>query len=148
MLTQGEIDYLLNLLKELVQRGTFEFPLPGSSKQLNLISHDGKEKFIVDINRKGRIKITKCTYQKRYRKEEILLRLDINGPPHTNPDGQVISANHLHIYREGFGDSWAIPLPAENFTDTTDLITTLIEFLEYCKVTNICDISIQGGIFS
>jgi len=148
MLTQAEIDFLLNALKELVQRGNFGFPTPGSSKQLDLVTHDGKEKFIVDINRRGRIKITKCTYQKRYRKDEILLRLDIDGPPHTNPDGQTVPPNHLHICREGFGDSWAYPLPNGVFSDTTDLINTLIEFLEYCRVTNISDISIQGGFFS
>lgn len=83
----------------------------------------------------------------RYRRDEILLRLDINGPPHTNPDGEEISSNHLHIYREGFEDSWAIPIPSNIFKNTTDLVQILIEFLEYCKVVNIGQLSIQGGIF-
>ena len=145
MLTQDEANLLLDMLKLLINKGLFKFPSVGQYETLDLVSESGKEKFIIDINRKGFIKISKCTYQERYQKEEILLRLDIDGPAHTNPDGRVISSNHIHIYREGFGDAWAFSIP-DVFTDTSDLINTLIEFLEYCKVTNIEDLSIQGGM--
>ncbi|MHB1167138.1 MAG: DUF6978 family protein [Carboxydocellales bacterium] len=146
MLTQAEIDLLLNMLKLLVDKGNVNFPTVASYKCLDIVSQDGKEKFIIDINRKGRIKISKCTYQERYRKDDILLRLDIDGPPHTNPDGQEVPPNHLHIYKEGYGDSWAYPVPPDMFSNPGDLVTTLIEFLQYCRVTNITDISIQGGM--
>lgn len=142
MLTQREIDNLLNMLKNLETKGLFVFPNQGTSKKIDISSLDGKNKFIIDINRKGKIKASKCTYQKRYRKDIILLRLDIDGPPHTNPDGNVLGPNHLHICREGFDDSWAYPLPSE-ITNETDLIEVLIGFLQYCKVQNINEISIQ-----
>lgn len=148
MLTQVEVDLLLNMLKSLVDTGNLNFPSSGTSKELEVSSSDGKEKFLVDVNRKGRIKLSKCTYQNRYRKYEILLRLDIDGPAHTNPDGQEISGHHLHIYREGYETKWAYPLPENQFTDPKDLINTLMEFLEYCKVVNLEQLSIQGGIFS
>ena len=146
MLTQAEVDLLLNMLKSLVDTGKLDFPRSGTSKELEVISQDGKEKFLIDINRKGRIKLSKCTYQERYRKYEVLLRLDIDGPAHTNPDGQEITGHHLHIYKEGYETKWAYQLP-DQFTDPSDLIKTLIEFLQYCKVTNLNQLSIQGGIF-
>lgn len=132
MLSQAEINYLLDVLKKFLQRTTLSFPTAGEYKNLKISSYDEKEEFIIDINRKGNINLTRCTLQKRYRKEYQLLRLDIAGPPHTNPDGTEISCPHLHIYKEGYGTSWAYPLPEEIFTDTSDLILTFINFLEYC----------------
>jgi hypothetical protein len=137
MLPQAKADLLLELVKLLVDRGTIEFPNTGELKQLHLTSDDGRESFIVDVNRKGRIKISKCTYQERYQVLEILLRLDIDGPPHDNPDGATVPCPHLHIYKEGFADKWAYPINPTEFTNTGDLVTTLKEFLEYCNVKDI-----------
>lgn len=146
MLSQNEIKALLDMLKILDER-RINFPEMGNYKQLDVVSKDGKEKFLIDINRKTSIKITKCTYQGRCRKDIVLLRLDIDGPPHTNPDGEEIHPNHLHIYKEGHGTSWAIPIPTDKFSDVKDLLKILIEFLEYFKVENLSDISVQGGMF-
>jgi hypothetical protein len=95
----------------------------------------------------GRIRLTKCTYQERYQTIIILIRLDLDGPPHTNPEvvnvplphltpynGQTIDCPHLHLYVEGFMDKWAIPAPNDEFLDTTNLYTTLQDFLRYCNV--------------
>jgi hypothetical protein len=65
--------------------------------------------------------VSKCTYQERYAVIEILLRLDIDGPPHQNPDGVDVPCPHLHVYREGYGAKWAMPLPAD-FTNPSDLV--------------------------
>ena len=143
MLAQSEAEYLLEMSKKLVDNQTITFPQSGEYKGLDVISVDGKEKFIIDINRAGRISIAKCTYQKRYRKEEILLRLDISGPPHTNPNGETIVCPHLHIYKEGYSDRWAYQLPSD-FSNSEDLISKLIEFLEYCKITNADGLPVQG----
>lgn len=145
MLTQAQIDYLLNELKRIESTGLHTFPNPGGHCKLDLASIDGKDQFIVDINRKGKIKISKCTFQNRYRNDIILLRLDIDGSPHTNPDGMTLTGNHIHIYQEGYGDSWAYPIP-DIFTDTKNLLNTLIEFLKYCKVVNIFEVSFEEGI--
>lgn len=141
MLIQSEAEYLLKILKKLVDKQTITFPQSGEYKGLDVISVERKEKFIIDINRAGRINISKCTYQKRYQKEAILLRLDINGPPHTNPDGETFVCPHLHIYKEGYGDRWAYQLPSD--FSNSDLINKLIEFLEYCKITNVGDLTVQ-----
>jgi len=145
MITQAEADYLISMVKLIETPKSVKFPFPGEKREIPLLSTDGKEKFLLDINRGG-IKLSKCTYQNRYRKDIVLLRLDIDGPDHTNPgeDGPI-SCPHLHVYREGFGDKWAIPLPHE-FSSDTSLIVKLFEFLQYCKIDNANEIQLQGVI--
>ena len=144
MLTQAEADELMAMMKRFVDQTTIQFPLPGEIKQFDVKSEDGRESFLIDVNRKGKIKVSKCTYQERYRMIEILLRLDVDGPPHDNPDGTEVPCPHLHIYKEGFADKWAYALPKDQFTDTTDLPKTFRDFLEYCNVKNIPNI--QRGV--
>ncbi|MEI7684985.1 MAG: hypothetical protein WCL32_08155 [Planctomycetota bacterium] len=135
MLTQEKADALMAMVKALTAGRRIDFPVPGSDLRLEAKSEDGREVFAFDVNRKlgKRIRISKCTMQERYAGVEILLRLDIDGPPHDNPDGQTIPCPHLHIYKEGEADKWAYPLPPE-VTDPTNLERTLLEFLKYCKV--------------
>jgi len=67
----------------------------------------------------------------------ILARLDFGGAPHRNPDSEEIACPHLHLYREGYGDKWAVPLPTEIFTDINDFERTLDEFMKYCNVATL-----------
>jgi hypothetical protein len=136
MLDQTTANALLALDKLLADTSPIDFPMPGMALELAVKSQDDREAFLIDINRRGRIKISKCTYQERYSVIEILLRLDIDGPTHENPDGTEVPCPHLHIYREGYGDKWAQPIPA-SFTDPSSLSLTLREFLQYCRVQNI-----------
>jgi hypothetical protein len=76
----------------------------------------------------------------------ILLRLDLDGPPHRNPDGKEIPCPHLHVYREGYGDKWATPAPTSWYADTSDLTSTLEEFMAHCNITT--RPNIQRGLFS
>ena len=137
MLTQEEVDVFLEILKQIKSAGELlSFPGPGEYKSLNLISEDSKHEFLVDINRKGYLNdAKKYTYQARYRKDIILLRLDIDGPEHTNPDGTVLPGRHLHVYKEGCDDRWAIEVPQE-IINPDDMYQTLIDFLKYFKTTN------------
>ena len=148
MLTQSDIDLLLNMIKQLKSNDKIVFPPFGTEIKLDVISTTTKDKFIIDISRKGYIKINRCTYQTRYQKSIILLRLDVNGPPHTNPDGEVIPCPHLHIYREGYESKWAFPLQDKiNVQNPDDLIEILIRFLEYNKISNIPEIEEQMFLF-
>jgi hypothetical protein len=65
----------------------------------------------------------------------ILARLDFGGAPHRNPDGEEIPSPHLHIFREGFADKWAQPLPSELFTNPDDSWALFGDFLRFCNVT-------------
>ena len=112
---------------------------------LALTSPDKRENFFLDITR-AQIKISKATYQNRARQAIILMRLDIDGPPHANPDGELIPCPHLHIYREGYADKWAIAAPAEKYPNVKDLYETLEAFMRHCNVTQ--PPVIEKGLFA
>jgi len=145
LLTQKEADMLLSLIKVLAENKPILFPIPGNSAHLEVFSTSSNDKFVIDINRKGQIKISKCTYQTRYKKSTILLRVDIDGPDHTNPDGEIVPCPHIHIYREGYEDRWAYALDKHIKTSSLDLIEVLQGFLRYNNVINVPDIYMQEG---
>lgn len=132
-LTQGEADALIAMEKQRVD-ATIRWFGAGERLAIPLTSIDKRENFVLDVNR-FQIKITKATYQNRARQAVILMRLDIDGPPHRNPDGEEIPCPHLHIYREGFGDKWAIPAPAARYPNTNDLFATFQAFMQHCNIT-------------
>lgn len=149
LLSQTEIDELLNVLKEIrYEKESFRFPEKGESEKLDVYSIDGKKKFIIDIvpgSRRSNAK--KVTYQERYQKDTILIRLDLYSQFHTNPDGTHVSPNHIHIIKEGYDDRFAYEVP-EEFIDIDDKITTLINFLEYCKIQNPNFSNIERSMFT
>lgn len=158
MITQSEATRLIQMSKIIDRQSNINqlsFPQIGMLSTIPLISLNGNEKFLLDINRKGQIKLSKCTYQTRYRTAVVLLRLDIDGPAHPNPmvesvplselepyNGQIIECPHLHIYVEGFMDKWAIPAPVDRFPDTSNLIRTFHNFCSLCNI-NINVVSIM-----
>jgi hypothetical protein len=120
--------------KHRVTTDHHDFPMGGESLVLPLQSPDKREQFLLDLSR-GRIDLLKVKMQNRGRHVVVLVRLDVGGAPHRNPDDEEIPAPHLHVYREGYGDKWAIPVPAEHFRDTNDVWATLEDFLRYCNIT-------------
>ncbi len=148
MISQNEADILIGLPKKANGDESYKFPYPGNLLTIPIISVDEKEKFVLDINR-GSIRLSKCTYQERYQEYIILARLDIDGPPHNNPDvenvplllldnynGEVIKCPHMHLYVEGYMDKWAIPISDDEFPNTKSLFSTLQDFFRYCNVIN------------
>ncbi len=132
-LSQEEADALIAVDKHRASADAFDFPGLGGSLSVPLVSGDRRENFSLDIG-VGRIDLSKVTLQNRARQVIILLRLDVNGPPHRNPDGTEIECPHLHRYREGCGDKWAFPVPPGRFSDLDDTWQTLHEFMDYCNV--------------
>ena len=125
-----EADALMEMEKRCADE-RMVFPLP-AEVAIPLTSVDKRENFMLDVTR-AQIKLTKATYQNRARAAIVLLRLDLDGPPHRNPDGEEIPCPHLHIYREGYGDKWAsAPLPVSN---TLDLFLALETFMQECNIT-------------
>lgn len=139
-------DYLIKLEKRITDQFII-FPSANSKLALNVQSVDGSEAFLLDINRSGMIKISRCTFQERYEVNIGLVRLDLdNNKPHRNPDDTVINGPHIHIYKEGYGTKWAYPITSLTecpFTLGADFITIFIEFCEYCNIKNIPNI--QGS---
>ncbi len=132
-LSQTEADHLMNIEKIREDNETRDFPESGEQIAVPLLSKDRREHFILDISR-GRLKLTKATYQNRVHVAIVLCRLDINGPPHTNPDGGTVPCPHMHIYREGYGFKWAHSLDAISFSEGKNLYETLFQFMDYCKI--------------
>ena len=146
MLSQAEADSLIAMEKK-VDKGITEirFPIPGDTVTIPLTSFDGRERFLLDIQR-GRRVASNWGLQLRYRGTEILVRVDIGGASHPNPpnapsrnlspyEGKRIPTPHLQRYVEGYGDTWAVPLPGQ-FTNPRDDALTLEQFLKYCCVAD------------
>lgn len=143
-LTQIEANALIALPKVKVDDKTHDYPGTGGSLIVPLTSQDKRESFLLDVWRGG-IELRKGKYQTRGHQIIVLVRLDFGGPPHRNPDGVDISCPHLHVYREGFGDKWAIPVPADRFPNLADLWQTLHDFMRYCTVVD--PPNIQRGLY-
>jgi hypothetical protein len=144
-LTQAEADALIAMEKHRANEDRSGFPMGGQSVVLPLQSADRREQFLLDLSR-GRIDLLKVKMQNRGRQVVVLARLDLGGTPHRNPDDEEIPAPHLHVYREGYGDKWAIPLPADRFPAPGDAWATFEDFMVYCNITQ--PPHVERGLFT
>ena len=64
----------------------------------------------------------------------------------SDPDDEEIPCPHLHLYREGFGDRWAMPLPHGFFRDAGDPWLLLLEFMQFVNIT--VPPNIRRGLFT
>lgn len=131
-LSQSEADALLAMEKHRADDVARPFPSLGGAIRVPLTSADRRETFVLDVSR-GRIDLAKATFQNRAREIVVLARLDVNGPPHRNPDGTEIGCPHLHLYREGYADKWAVAAPTALAAEG-DHLSTLDAFLDYCHI--------------
>lgn len=113
-ITQDEADKLMAMQKKTIDQTEWMFPGPADRIVVPLTSLEKRENFLLDVTR-YQIKLTKATFQNRADVVITLYRLDIDGAPHRNPDGEEIPCPHLHIYRHGFGEEWVIPAQATDF---------------------------------
>lgn len=132
-LAQAEADELIAMEKHRVDDNRYSLPDLGGNLSIPLHSADKRQQFLLDISR-GRIDLRKGEYQNRAHKVVVLLRLDLGGAPHRNPDDEEIPCPHLHVYREGYGHRWATPVPTSIFTNIDDRWQTLNEFIQYCNI--------------
>jgi hypothetical protein len=132
-LTQSDADALIAMPKVRTDDEERDFPLLQQSVVVPLLSEDRRENFMLDIH-SGHINLSKITFQNRGRQVVVLVRLDIAGSPHRNPDGEEVSCPHLHVYREGFGDKWAVAAPIDKFTALSDHWQTLHDFMQFCTI--------------
>lgn len=144
-LTQAEADALIAMEKHRVTEDRSDFPMGGQSLVLPLQSADKREQFMLDLSR-GRIDLLKVKMQNRGRQVVVLVRLDLGGAPHRNPDDVEVPAPHLHVYREGYGDKWAVPVPPDRFRDVGDAWATLEDFLRFCNITQ--PPHVERGLFT
>ncbi len=132
MLTQTEADALIRMGKTFVHPVTISIPL-GTDKTYELIGDDKRERFFLDIWR-GTLRLTKLKYQTRGRNVIVLVRLDVDGAPHTNPDGTIVRGSHIHVYREGYEDKWAYVIDPAEFRNISSIQQTFEDFCSYCNI--------------
>lgn len=144
-LAQAEADSLIAMEKHRQDDREWEFPDFGGTLEIPLSSLDQREVFRLDV-RRGGIALQKTTLQNRGRRTVVLVRLDLGGQRHRNPDGQVVDSAHIHVYREGYGDKWAIPLPSEQFKNIDDTRQVIEDFMTFCNITE--PPFIVGGLFT
>lgn len=141
LLTDSDAHQLIK--KPKYHQGKYRHTYPHAGEiEIPLISADEKEEFVLDIW-KGKIAL-KTKYQTRVHKTIVLVRLDLNGPPHRNPDGKEVEGTHVHVYKEGYGDKWAYPIEIQSFPNINNVWETLHDFMKYC---NIHDVLIDKGLF-
>ena len=132
-LTQSEADVLIALEKRRVDDRRWRYPGMGGGVSIPLVSTDGREQFVLDL-RRGRINLAKGSYQNRGRRVVPLVRLCFGGAAHRNPDDAEVGSPHIHLFREGYADKWAFPVPADRFTNLPDHWQTYQDFLKYCNI--------------
>ena len=133
VLTQAEADRFIQMAKRFVHPpATISVP-PGSDETHELAALDDRERFLLDIWR-GTLRLTKLKFQNRARTIVVLVRLDVDGAPHTNPDGQRLPGTHMHLFREGYDDKWAFPVDSHSFSLLSDPGTTFQEFCTFCRI--------------
>lgn len=151
ILSQAEADALIAIRKDYdgtsnpAGSPTLTLPDLGGKLIVPLICTNKREKFSLDITR-SRIDLLKETKQIRGRQVIVLVRLDVGGAPHRNPDDEEIPSPHLHIYREGFGDKWACAVPSDKFSNLSDPWQTLYDFMKYCNIVGLPEFN--RGLFT
>lgn len=133
-ITEKEFKKLMSLQKCFLTDPSL--PSDNDKKIYAVQSIDGKENFSVHVERKNTIEIRKSKLQNGYQKIP-LVRVEFDCPPHRNPDGSQVGRNHIHIYREGYGLSWALDLDGFDpnyFKDPSNYLSLFDDFCKYCKI--------------
>ena len=77
-LTQIRADALIQMEKRPVTSTRWLYPGQGGRLNIELRSVDGRERFVFDV-KAGRISLSKASYQTRWRRTTVLIRLCVNG---------------------------------------------------------------------
>jgi hypothetical protein len=144
-LSQSEGDLLLAMEKYSSMSEPVDLPALGGTLSIRFVSTNNREEFILNYTRHS-INLSKRNHHLRCKKAIGLVRLDLDGPPHHNPDGQEVGSRHLHLYREGFGLKWAFDVPIEVFKNLDSAYETLYDFMKYCNVVQMPQITM--GLFA
>lgn len=150
-MTDLEFKRLMQLQKIFV-KSSIILPNNGENSIYDLKSKETQDKFYLDVDRRGRIELSRFKLQTRYAVTKLpLVRIDIDSPPHLNPDGTKTSRNHIHIYREVDNDTgnlpWAYSLEEfDQIKFNRNNIVFMDIFSSFCEYCNISMENIQGVI--
>lgn len=145
-MTDIEFKALIDINK-VFTRKNISLPMQNDFNTYDLKSVDTKDKFYLDIDRRGKIEL-KTKLQNRYCRNKLpLVRIDFNSPPYINPDGTKVSRNHIHIFKETDNDTGNLPWAYE-LDDIFNIESSSLNFMNifnlFCKYCNIDTDKIQG----
>lgn len=132
-ISQSAADHLFRMKKKRAKFDWVRWPDLGKKVAVDLLSLDEKESFILDVGR-SYVELTRLILQTRAKITVILARLDIDGAPHRNPDDTELPCPHLHLYREGYNDKWAIAPPPQHFGNLNDRKQIVSDFMRFCSI--------------
>lgn len=134
VLTDAMFEQLLTMKKVFEQ--AVVLPTSRESKTYNIKSDDGTEHFTLNVSRGQVFELVKSKLNTSYRKIPIV-RVEFNARPHLNPDGTKTGRDHIHIYKEGYGMSWAYDLSTfdeKYFHDPANFNSLFVDFCSYCNI--------------
>jgi len=138
-LTDEQVDLIIKELKlPLVNLdiNLLDSPFGKLSLTSNLLSQVNDIKFKLDIHR-GNKEPGRFSLNLRFSEtNDTLVRLDINGGLHQNPDGSHAPTSHIHIYNNDFEkkDIYAYPVDLEDFPNIQSLYDASVSFLDYTNI--------------
>ena len=141
---------LMDIDKFFVDK-TVKLPLAGDSGiAYKLYDKTSRKEFSLDLSRGKMLLVNKKKFQTRYISDPTnLVRLEIDCPPHTNPDGSITSRNHMHIYKEGYDLAWAVDLQdllPFSKVDLNNYTEVFYAFCKYCNIITDDNIDIQSVV--
>ena len=157
---QSDIDYLISVFKIVDgARSTYKAPRPGEKLEVKLMAPASPSlKFTLSIAAGSRssvitLKINtdrKTTLQTRHFANP-LIRIDLDAKAiHTNPDGQLIKGEHIHIATSEYGDKFAWPLKDQDIIPqlaSLDNVPEIFEaFREYCHIEDTLRVDWSLGV--
>ncbi|MBF7029744.1 DUF6978 family protein [Staphylococcus kloosii] len=151
ILTDKEVEDLINLTKEIVERQ--DIKLTEECKgYINITSPISELSFILNYF----IKPSKITINFRETKFNLcLLRINLNEGFHKNSNNEIVRGNRINIYSEeeykkkNDGSTYMIsyPLPYKIFENNSDFVSQLFTMLKYTNTNGHDNITIESNLF-
>lgn len=148
LITNDEFERLLKLNKHF-EVLNIKLPIAGErSKPFKVLSDSTRDIFLLDIDRKSSITLTRKKLQNRHSNTNtMMIRVEIDCRPHMYGDGRLSSRNHIHIFDEKLGNKvYDLDKGYDKFfKNTSDFSLIFSDFCKMCNI-NIDSILIQGVI--
>lgn len=138
-LSDQEVNLIINELKLLLERldmNLLSSPFGRISTTHPILSQSNDIKFKIDIYR-GNREPGRFTINLRFEEtNDCLVRLDVEGGFHPNPDGSYSPNSHIHIYHNDYDkkDSYAYPIDLSEFPQIENLYNATVSFLDYANI--------------
>lgn len=112
-----------------------------------LSSNNGKNTYNLYLSY-GKMNVEKISINTVHKQSnKVLVRLDLGNQRHVNPDGTVITSDHIHIYKDGYDEKFAYTLDSDEFKnlfpnpkDRCSLLKAYLEFIKVISVPQITEI--------